>query len=88
MKKKFLLALLSLVLVLVCAFGFAACGIFGGSSGGGVSNGGTNGGGSSSDVDDNLPKVDTDGTFIYLGASVKAANTSISGEIVIPSEHN
>lgn len=89
MKKKFLFALLSLVLVLVCAFGFAACGLFGGVSG---SNGGgssdISGGGSSSSDDENLPKVDTDGTFIYTGASVKAANTSISGEIVIPSEHN
>ncbi len=87
MKKKFLLALLSLVLVLVCAFGLSACGLFGDSSNNGGSNN-VGGGGSSSSDDSNLPKVDTDGTFIYSGASVKAANTSISGEIVIPSEHN
>ncbi len=87
MKKKFLLALLSLVLALVCAFGLSACGLFGDSS----NNGGSSdisGGGSSSSDDSNLPKVDTDGTFIYSGASVKAANTSISGDVVIPSEHN
>ena len=87
MKKKFLLALLSLVLVLVCAFGLSACGLFGDSS----NNGGSSdisGCGQSSSDDIKLQIVDTDGNFIYYGASVKAANTSISGDVVIPSEHN
>ncbi len=96
MKKRFIL-ILSLIFAL-CLCSLTACGgLFGfgsggnggsynsGSSSGSGGNGGNNsgsGGGSST------PKEDSDDTFIYSGASVKAANTSISGAITIPAERN
>lgn len=61
-----------------------ACGgLFGSGSG---SSGGSSSGGNSNGS--SQPKEDSDGTFLYTGASVQAANTSISGDITIPAEHN
>lgn len=85
MKKNLITLITALVFVLICALGLISCGIFGspsGNSGGSSSSGGNSGGESPQ------PKDDSDGTFIYTGASVKAASTSISGDIVIPSTHN
>ncbi len=60
----------------------------GSSSNNGSSSSGSNSGNSSGGNSSSQPKEDSDGTFIYSGASVKAANTSISGDIVIPASHN
>ena len=45
-------------------------------------------GSSNGNNNNSKPQTDTDGTFIFSGSSIKAASTSISGDIVIPSEHN
>ncbi len=93
--KKWLVTILSLMFAVCLCLGLSACvftdeygnvvgpGYSGGSSssGGSGSSGGSSGGSSA-------PKEDNDGTFIYSGASIKAANTSISGDIVIPASHN
>lgn len=82
--KKWLMVILSLALAVCCCLGLAACGLFGsGADGGGSSSGSGSGDGGNSQ-----PQVDSDGTFIYSGSTVKAASTSISGAITIPAEHN
>ena len=95
MKKRFTV-ILSFVFAICLCFAFTACGGlfgFGTNSNGGSGNTGSSGGnsgnnsGSSSSGGSNQPKEDNDGTFVYSGASIKAANTSISGEITIPAEH-
>ncbi len=102
MKKRFIM-ILSLVFAICLCFALTACGgLFGiGSSGnnsgsnnsssaGSSSSSGSSGNnsGSSSSGNNSQPKEDNDGTFIYSGASIKAASTSISGEITIPAERN
>ncbi len=74
--KKWLTAILMIAFTVCLCLGLSACENFG------SSNDGPSGGSS------NTPKEDNDGTFIYSGASIKAANTSISGDIVIPASHN
>ncbi len=94
MKKRFTV-ILSLVFAVCLCFALTACsGLFGfgssnngGSSSGSGGNSGNNSG-SSSSGGSSAPKEDSDGTFIYSGASIKAANTSISGDITIPAERN
>ncbi len=83
--KKRLMVILSLALAVCCCLGLAACGLFGfGADGGGSSSGSGSGSGGGS----SQPQVDSDGTFLYSGSTVKAASTSISGAITIPAEHN
>lgn len=82
--KKWFKVFVSVLFATCLCLTLAACGgmfTYGGSNGSG--NGGSGSGGNNSQ-----PKEESDGTFIYLGASVKAASTSISGNIVIPSSHN
>ena len=74
--KKWLAAILMVAFTVCLCLGLSACGNFG------SSNDGPSGGSSIT------PKEDNDGTFIYSGASIKAVNTSISGDIVIPASHN
>ncbi len=99
MKKRFIM-ILSLAFAICLCFALTACGgLFGigssGSSSGnnnssssGSSSSSGNNSGSSSSGNNSQPKEDNDGTFIYSGASIKAASTSISGEITIPAERN
>ncbi len=78
--KKWLKVMVSVLFAVCLCLALVACG---GLFGGGSSN---NSDSSSSNV--NNQPVDSDGTFIYSGATVKAASTSISGDIVIPTERN
>ena len=82
--------ILSLAFAICCCLGLAACGLFGlGTSGGSSGSGGSSSGsGSGSSGGSSQPQEDSDGTFIYSGASIKAASTSISGDVTIPSTHN
>ena len=82
MKKKNLLRIICLIALMVLCCSLTACGLFGGN------NSSTNNAGNSGSGNNSKPTEENDGTFIYSGASIKAANTSISGEIKIPSEHN
>ncbi len=90
MKKRFVL-ILSLMFAICLCFALTACGglFSSGSSGnnGGSYNSGSSSGSGGNSGNNSQPKEDSDGAFIYSGASIKAANTSISGEITIPSEH-
>ncbi len=95
MKKRFTV-ILSFVFAVCLCFALTACGGlfgFGTNNNSGSNNSSSSGGnsgnnsGSSSSGGSSQPKEDSDGTFVYSGASVKAASTSISGEIIIPSEH-
>ena len=96
MKKRFKV-ILSLAFAVCLCFALTACGgLFGfgsGNNSGSYNSGNSSGSsgsnsGSSSSGGSSAPKEDNDGTFIYTGASVKAANTSISGDITIPAERN
>ncbi len=78
--KKWFVTILSLAFAVCLCLGLSAC-VF--------TDGYGNAGGSDPSVGgSSKPKEDNDGTFIYSGASIKAANTSISGDIVIPASHN
>ncbi len=91
--KKFIKGMVIALFTACLSLSLVACGsFFGGGSGsssssssGGSSSGNSSG---SSSGSSSQPKEDSDGTFLYTGASVQAANTSISGDITIPSERN
>ena len=88
--KKWLKVVVSVLFAVCLCLAFAACEVHtigpnNNSNSGSTSNSGS---GSSSNSGNNQPKEDSDGTFIYSGASIKAANTSISGDIIIPASHN
>ena len=88
--KKWLMMILSLAFAICCCLGLAACELFGlGTGGGNSSSGGSSSGSVSGSSDGSTQsQEDSDGTFIYSGTSIKAATTSISGEITIPTERN
>ena len=83
--KKWFKILVSVLFTVCLCLALAACGDFFSYGG---SNGGNNNSGSSSSGNNSQPKEESDGTFIYSGASIKAASTSISGDVVIPTSHN
>ncbi len=84
--KKWLKVAVSVLFVACLCFTLAACDLFGGGSNN--NNSSSNNSSSNSNDGNNQQQVDSDGTFIYSGSSVKAASTSISGDIVIPTERN
>ncbi len=85
MKKKSIAIILCLSLLAVSCLSFGAC--FGLTPDKHVGNNGNSGNEQSGSQSNNV-KEESDGTFIYTGSSIKAANTSISGEIIIPKQYN
>lgn len=86
--KRFKIALILLFAIAICCCASACNFIGGGSSNNNSNNSNTNSSSNNNNSNNNSQGVDTDGTFVFSGSSIKAVDTNISGEIVIPSEHN
>ena len=85
--KRFKIALILLFAIAICCC-VSACNFVGGGSSNDNGNNSNTNSSSNNNGNNNSQEVDTDGTFVFSGSSVKAVDTDISGEIVIPSEHN
>ena len=89
MKKKCLVFILSILATICVCVGFTACelGFYEYNNGGNNSSDNSQNQGNNSG-NNNQNQGSNYSNFIFSGSSVRAVNTSISGAIVIPSEHN